>query len=44
MRGHSSKPSKPPPGGSKAPPPRSSKSPPPKDDGLLSKLFGSKKK
>lgn len=48
MRGHSSKPSKPPPGGSKAgskpPPARSSKSPPPKDDGLLSKLFGSKKK
>lgn len=44
MRGHSSKPSKPPPGGSKAPPARSSKAPPPKDDGLLSKLFGSKKK
>jgi curved DNA-binding protein CbpA len=44
MRGHSSKPSKPPPGGSKAPPPRGSKSPPAKDDGLLSKLFGSKKK
>jgi len=44
MRGHSSKPSKPPPGGSKPPPARSSKAPPPKDDGLLSKLFGSKKK
>lgn len=46
MRGHTapSKPSKPPPGGSKAPPARSSKSPPAKDDGLLSKLFGSKKK
>ena len=46
MRGHNapSKASKPPPGGSKAPPPRSSKSPPAKDDGLLSKLFGSKKK
>jgi hypothetical protein len=51
MRGHGSKPSKPPPGGSKPPPrgskpppTRGSKAPPPKDDGLLSKLFGSKKK